>query len=326
MLCEYMPTTLIDALSGCEYICVGGCGTRAVFFYGMFEALKVDERYEKFLSGLKGAAGSSSGCMIALLFLMRGNPSAMAEMCLNIGKEFDTVAPALNMQTLFDSYGLDTGDTLYSVIGKLLTTLGLSVTTTFSTLQRMTQKEFKVSATNLHTRTPFIFSADTSPDLPIIDAMYMSMTVPIVFKPRRYKGELYVDGGMTANVPICAFHDKSPVLLYLNQNQRSENTTLKEFAMSVVGCTLGVQSNEINEYHKSHPCSVFEFDDDNQAPLNLDGNIDFLTQQRKRGFVAGMVQLHQDVTNVIATLVALSLGCGGHKAPTSYIESCDSMD
>ena len=131
--------------------------------------------------------------------------AALSEVAVELGRRHETAAPSLDVQMLFDSYGLDDGEVLLEIIDAQLEALGLSRATTFASLHRLTKKDFCVCATNMHTRTPVYFSRETSPQLPLREALFMSMCVPFIFRPRRFRGDLHADGGMSANVPFGAF-------------------------------------------------------------------------------------------------------------------------
>lgn len=90
---------------------------------------------------------------------------------------------------------------------------------TFADLKKITGKDFVVTSTNLISESSKLFSAQHTPDFPVVDAVCMSMSIPGVFKPTfvnasvdlskkpddpynlSYRG-FYVDGGMMNNLPI----------------------------------------------------------------------------------------------------------------------------
>ena len=43
---------------------------------------------------------------------------------------------------------------------------------------------------------------ETAPDLCLLDAIYMSCSLPIIFKPLEYNGKLYLDGGLKNDYPL----------------------------------------------------------------------------------------------------------------------------
>ena len=54
------------------------------------------------------------------------------------------------------------------------------------------------------------FSRDTHPDMKVIDAVIMSMSIPVVFATSMYDGKTYVDGSTTEFHPVAPFYDKRP--------------------------------------------------------------------------------------------------------------------
>ncbi|MET3930587.1 putative acylesterase/phospholipase RssA [Lysobacter sp. OAE881] len=90
----------------------------------------------------------------------------------------------------------------------------------FAELKAITGIELKVCATNLSQRRSVIFSAVTTPDFPVIEAVGMSACYPFVFKPvfinapshdlvlGQLRG-LWLDGGILNNIPIHSFDDVS---------------------------------------------------------------------------------------------------------------------
>ena len=88
---------------------------------------------------------------------------------------------------------------------------------TFAQLFELAQVDLVVTGTNLGTSTWSYFSRRHTPDFPVVDAVALSMTYPILFKPvwldgrktpPEYRGN-WVDGGMLNNLPVHAF-DPAP--------------------------------------------------------------------------------------------------------------------
>ena len=299
---------LLDEMCECPYVCVGGCGTRAAFFYGLLEYLQGKDRYDEFHAQLRGAAGTSSGSMVALAILVGANPAAMAESALLLAREHETAAPAMNVHALLDGYGLDEGEVLQHIIDSLLSAMGLSPRTTFAGLRKLTQRTFVVCTTNLHRMEPFYFSPDATPDVPLREAMYMSMCLPFIFKPRRFRGEIHVDGGMTANIPIDAFRDQAPLVLGLSFVRERRIDDVRAFATAVVLCTLAVQTDALTAYRRAQPRRVFLFDTrEEAAAAAYTATETFLHVHRKRGFVAAALDEHRQMGTFVGACVLASL-------------------
>jgi predicted acylesterase/phospholipase RssA len=93
---------------------------------------------------------------------------------------------------------------------------------TFRDLHRITGSKLVLMGTNITTKASLPFSVDATPDFPVVDAVCLSMSIPLLFKPTFISGEVnldpgadsahnykykgfFVDGGMLANIPIHAF-------------------------------------------------------------------------------------------------------------------------
>lgn len=301
---------LASQLRQSEYVCVAGCGTRSMFFYGLLEYLMTHAGDDLF-SRIKGTAGTSSGALVALVILLRANPAAMAERALSLAQSHTAAVLHMSVQALFDEYGMDEGELLQSWIDEALTTLGLATGTTFAALHKMTNKTFAVCTTNLVSRSPVYLSHHTAPTMPLREALYMSMCLPFIYRPRRWKGDVCVDGGLTANIPIHAFAGATPPLvLHLKNDTPSPVATLRDFATSVCSCTLSVQRELLASYRAAHPDRVFEFNEGMEPPaegVSICIDTPYLTQLRHNGYVAAMLSEQRNLSHVITGLVALSM-------------------
>ena len=302
-----MGTTLLQALRESPYICFGGCGTRSVFYYGMFETLAKRPEYDEFRHQLRGCAGSSSGAMMALAVAVGADFNELCSILSDFGAQHKTAIPSLSVQTLFDAYGLDEGEVLQGLIDRFIEALGLARNTTFQSLTRLAKKDLRICATNLHTRSPFYFSVETSPTLTLRDALFMSMTLPFIFRPQRYMGELYVDGGMTCNVPIGAFPGKSPLAITMTIPPTTDLLSIRDVAVSVVSCTLAVQDVLLDQYAETHPARVFRFDDGSSSDVNITACPAYFADQRKRGAIAALLQEEKRMTHALAALLRIAV-------------------
>ena len=49
----------------------------------------------------------------------------------------------------------------------------------------------------------------TYPDMPLIDAIYMSSAIPFIFKPVKYDDSYFIDGGVIKNFPFDEFRENN---------------------------------------------------------------------------------------------------------------------
>ena len=82
---------------------------------------------------------------------------------------------------------------------------------TFDDLYKERSIELCIVVTNLNLNRATLCHAKTTPDMPIRDAVRMSMSIPIYFQACRYSTpgaqhkDIYVDGGVLNNYPLNCF-------------------------------------------------------------------------------------------------------------------------
>ena len=80
---------------------------------------------------------------------------------------------------------------------------------TFREFAAVTGKNLVISAVNITRSRPVFFSVDTHPDQDVVQAIMASCAVPIVLSPIKIGNDLYVDAGLTDNLPVAALGDNS---------------------------------------------------------------------------------------------------------------------
>jgi len=100
-----------------------------------------------------------------------------------------------------------------------------------------------VSAFCLNTSKTEYFSVDTHPDMKVIDAVCMSIAIPMIFASSEYNGNTYIDGGTVEEYPMNPFMDKKPhevgcVKLVLDDVYKESVDNPKDFLEALIRSTL----------------------------------------------------------------------------------------
>jgi NTE family protein len=109
------------------------------------------------------------------------------------------------------TFGLYKGDAFLGWMEHLVEEKTGKKKTTFAELRAMSpqgrpSRGLYVVVSNLTTNKPEIFSAETTPEVPVALAVRMSMSIPFFFKcVKGAKGAVMVDGGVIYNYPIDLF-------------------------------------------------------------------------------------------------------------------------
>ena len=80
---------------------------------------------------------------------------------------------------------------------------------TFKELYKRTKKKLHIYCTNTNTLNKQLFNYETDPNLSVVDAVYMSSSIPFIFKPLRYNGIIYNDGAFVCRFPIVEAVEES---------------------------------------------------------------------------------------------------------------------
>ncbi|WP_437587266.1 patatin-like phospholipase family protein [Sorangium sp. So ce1000] len=104
-----------------------------------------------------------------------------------------------------------------------------------------------VVTTNLTRQVAEVFSAEAHADVPVYQAVRMSMSIPLFFEAYPFRGDLYVDGGVSWNYPIDLFDGahRRPILGLLGKAVGINPGTL--------GFSLGTKAQIASEQHDWRP-------------------------------------------------------------------------
>lgn len=114
----------------------------------------------------------------------------------------------MSFKTFIKNYGLDSGNMIMSWLERLVENKGYNKTMTFKQLYKQRGIELNIGSTNLNKYKDVFFNYKTTPNLRVIRAIRMSIGIPLIFSAIKYKGEIYIDGGIINNFPIKMFEDE----------------------------------------------------------------------------------------------------------------------
>jgi len=184
-----------------------GGGVRVVSYLG---ALQVFQE-KKLLDHVREFCGVSAGGLVALLLALGYSFRVIERFCF----EFDfSTMHSFELETMlesFEQFGINSGDSIKTLIRKILHHKGFSPETTFQELQESgTAKGFRIWASDIQYLRLVEFSAQKTPTMPIVSALYASMALPMYFIPVRHPETqtLLLDGGVLDNYPICMLSEE----------------------------------------------------------------------------------------------------------------------
>lgn len=321
-----------DTLLLARYLSFGGCGTKGVAYLGCLKALQQHHAgHVAWHRQLRGTCGSSSGCVAALAFLVNADADCLIERWRALHVQSIVQYPDLN--AVFSRYGVDGGEEVKRIIREVFAVCGLAHDTTFRTLQRLTNRDLRICVTNLNRARLELFSHITTPDVVVADAMYWSMTIPFVFQPETYRGDLMIDGCALSYVPYDVWPLQETVIFHARgintgacTERRRDITDLRSFALGVLACCARSALRAVNELSRAHPerflcVNVCDQDHDSTIYMN-DATLHAIVNL---GFATTLVRLFPELPNEFEQLLRMSIAMVMMRHPPENTQAASDM-
>ena len=207
--------------------------------------------------------------------------------------------------SLTSSTGLYDINIFYDIFSNILKWKGLNRDITLKQLYELSKIELYIYTTKLHDWVQECFSYKTHPDLKLIEAVYMSSTLPGLFKPQFFNNTYYLDGGLINSYPLnycldCSFNTNEILSIVVkNENPKKliENKSMNiiNFGWCILNNILHKGQDDYYEngnikYELIIPCQI----------LNLDESIKII---RERSLRKKMVSEGNKYANLFITYI-----------------------
>jgi predicted acylesterase/phospholipase RssA len=214
-------------------------GPASMGIYSMIGTLKV---LESKLVDVEEISGASAGSILALFLALGMSVDEILDVALKLNvPEF----VKLRIGSFFNKFGfVDLGP----IREKLVEVCGCD-----PTFEELDMKIY-ISAFCLNTSTTEYFSRDTHPKMKVIDAVCMSMAIPLIFACGKYDGKTYVDGGTQEQYPMIPFIDKKPheitcIKLKMDRVYQEQINNPRQYVEALIRSSLANRV-EYSEYTK----------------------------------------------------------------------------
>lgn len=200
-------------------------------------------------------AGTSVGAVICFLLTIGYKPSEMYEVLEQI--DFTKLIHMLEPENILINpcFGFGSPKPIMKMIGFFVKKKNISETITFKELFDMTNAKLIITGTCLNDSSLKYFSVDTTPNMSIMKALRISISIPFLFTPCTYDGKIWVDGGCMNNFPIDIFTENldDVIGVYLDDEYESieKITDVQEYFFRMFKCVYrGMNYNKIELYKK----------------------------------------------------------------------------
>jgi NTE family protein len=203
-----------------------GGGVKGIAYIGAMQVLS----QRGLLDDIRRVGGASAGAINALIFALGYDIRAQRQILQSTDfRKFmdDSFGVIRDIRRLAKDFGWHKGDFFATWLGKLVKDQLGNEKATFSDLKNAGHPDLYVIGTNLSTGYSEIFSIERTPDMPLVTAIRISMSIPLFFAAVRFgvRNDVYVDGGVMLNYPVKLFDRQK----YIDMDNEAEAARSVEY-------------------------------------------------------------------------------------------------
>lgn len=171
-----------------------------------------------FLENVTTWVGVSVGAAISLLSVVGYTIEEIIELCIDLNLINDILS--INLDEARQKMGLIQNKTVEEKLKQNISRK-YGYVPNLAQLYMLTGLNLSLVTFNMDKMRTEFLDKDTEPELSCVEAAMMSMAVPILMQPRKYKSNVYIDGAVGSPYPVLTFdHDDNKVLgLYISSEE-----------------------------------------------------------------------------------------------------------
>lgn len=262
------------------HLVLSGGGGSGFIYIGALRYLQ-QEQYNKHI---KHISGTSIGSLFGFLFALNISMGDVEHFFKEKLESFEE--KTINLLNLLDNFGIiNKDDNYFFKMIKLFLEKHKYDKYTFLDLAKINGINLHIHTVHFDSFKEFIFNVDNTPNVLIIDAICASMSIPLIFTPYKIGTELYIDGGLTNNIPINPFYDVNNdniliIQCHKNYNYKDilENNNIVNYFLNMINMANSDMSykNLLKKNYKNYlsfkeiPIKIIPYKLDSEFKLKID--------------------------------------------------------
>ena len=269
-------------------LCFSGGGVKGLCFIGVLEKLIKHKKIE--LNKIDMYVGTSVGSIISFLLILGFTIEEIKEFIITFN--FSKLNEEIDCINLIEKFGINNGEKIKLLFIKFLE-LKLNVKDiTFKELFNKIQIKLLIVGTNLTKCQEELFSVDTTPDMSVITAIRISMSIPIIFTPVIYNNSVYVDGALVNNFPINYCPKDKTFGIYANYSNSFEINSIQSI---IIACTNVVSNTICQKNLNSNYKNIIKIIYSEQTFSLFDLTLEYKKNMIELGYKTADEFLNQDI-------------------------------
>lgn len=183
-----------------KYIVLSGGGVYGYAFYGL---LRESNKFGLWnIDDIKGIYGTSVGSLLATIICLRFNWNDIDEYLIKRPWQNVYNIDMYSLIDIFQKMGIFEKKIIEESLYPLFNAMEIPHDVTMKDFYEITKIDLHIYVTELNSFTLYDINHIDYPNWKLVDAVYSSCAVPILFKPLIEDDKYFVDGGMIANYPV----------------------------------------------------------------------------------------------------------------------------
>lgn len=178
-----------------DTICLSGGGINGLNMLGSLKYLNDNNIIQ--MKKLNTFIGTSVGSLINLLLVLNYKINTIIKIVYKL--DFNKIELDFDLDNFLENYGIDNASRILTIMQTLLFNKTGYYDLKFIDLYNLTKKNLKILVVNYSQKREELLSYETTPEMSVILAIRMSISIPLVFYPVTYNNDYYIDGGMINN-------------------------------------------------------------------------------------------------------------------------------
>lgn len=220
---------------------LSGGGLKGLSYIGL---KKILEEYK--IDDFECYCGTSIGSVFCLLFILGFTSKQLEKILTSINFENYIDIDLINF---FDRFGFSDGEKIIDIF-KTFMKYSVGENITFIDLWNIKKKRLIIVGSCIDTFQTEYFDYISYPNMKVIDAIRISISLPPYFKYCTIEGKCYIDGGLTANVPFDLFTEELDKTLIVRLKNDLSNLQYNSFDLYLTNLFKGMSTFNENRLHK----------------------------------------------------------------------------
>ncbi len=243
--------TCIKNIVDKKILIISGGGLKGLGGLGSLKCLLDNNISKKF----EIMAGSSVGAVICFLYNIGYDPKDMYEILEQI--DFTKLIKYIDPDNLLvePCFGISSPEPILYSIYSFMKKKNINKNLTFAQLHDMTKTTLIITGTCLNDISLKYFSHTSTPNMQILKALRITISIPFIFRPYHYDSKLWVDGAVMNNFPIDLFVDRLNDVIGIYMDDIYENideiVEIQDYFIRIFKCVYrSLNYNKIELFKK----------------------------------------------------------------------------